>query len=209
MRSTRWMKCAFTILQLSNCVACITVVAIPGGIDQIIDDSRDLRTAKQLLGSPEMHWLRCANPAIIGDVQLRPGLLEGFVHALYPGWNIHLMFPGSFRDMWAVLVKPYAEVCIASLQAMVTRNYVSRYFFERVPDMRRAIRVVNRSCDVIGLVICLCFHCPFPFSLIANTKEGRKPVAYAPNSLCTNKSVFKYVSTVCVQRAATIRRVLR
>src|SRR5437588_12732516 len=101
------------------------------------------------------------------------------------------MFPGSFHDMLAVLVKPHAEVSIVSSQAMVTRNYVSRYFFERVPDMRRTIRVVNRSCDVIGLVVCL--HCPFPFSLIANQKAGRNPVGYRPDSPGTEELVFKYV----------------
>ena len=54
--------------------------------------------------------------------------------------------------MLTVLIQTHAKRDIFTEQAVITRHDVCRHLFERMTDMRSAIGIVNRGCNVKGWV---------------------------------------------------------
>ena len=99
-----------------------------------------------------MLGFRCANPAIIRDVEPGPREAKRFIHAVRPVDEIDLVLLRGFHHVLAVLVQTYTEVGIVSLQTMIASNDVRRHFFEGMPDMRGRVRVIDSCCNVIAFI---------------------------------------------------------
>src|SRR5579885_3141557 len=121
----------------------VAVRAVPAGIDGLIDVSSFLRAAKQFLRGPKMLLVCCAHPGIVGYIELRPCQAESLIHTLDPRANINMVSLGCFHHMLAILVKPHAEKCVVSLQAMIAGKDISCHLLQRMPDMRRSVRIIN------------------------------------------------------------------
>src|SRR6266699_5391804 len=84
--------------------------------------------------------------------------------------------------MLTVLVKTNAEVRIVSPQAMVTSNDIGRYFLQSMAQMRRAIRIINSSRDVVRPDAVILFKTiihtsPLNKSEQMQKRKGRRSVA--------------------------------
>src|SRR6266699_2123748 len=101
-----------------------------------------------------MALFRGAYPVVIGDVQPGPGQAKDAIKIVHPGSGIAAIGLSGSRYMLAVLVNPYTEVGIVSLQAMEARNDVRSHFLQGMADMRWGIGIINRRCDVVTFGKC-------------------------------------------------------
>src|SRR5437667_11083784 len=105
-----------------------------------------------------MPFFSGANPAIIWYIQFRPRQAKSFVHLIGPCDQVHIISPGGLHDVLTVLVKSYTEVRVVPLQAMIASYHIGCYFLQRMTKMRRAIRIIDGSCDVVGLGAIILFR---------------------------------------------------
>jgi hypothetical protein len=87
------------------------------------------------------------SPTVVTDVQLVPQgdkLLRDLIHEFLRGDPLLLR---RLLHFLSVLIDPRKEKDLVPFQSVVTGQDVGQHLFVSVPDVRRAVRVIDRSGD--------------------------------------------------------------
>lgn len=129
-------------------VVVIAIRAVPAGIRRLINVSIRLRTGKEFHRRPEMTLLCRSRPGIDGNIQRVPGAFECDLHPVSPLLWSETVGRRRPDNVLAIFIQTHAKSGVIANRAVVTRDHIRRYFFERVPNMRLSIRIVDRGRNV-------------------------------------------------------------
>jgi hypothetical protein len=92
--------------------------------------------------------LRGANPVVVRAAEAAPVLGECSGHAVDPRMRRDAGARGRLDHRLAVLVHPHQEMDVVPAQPVIAGDAVRADLLERVPEMRLAIRVVDRRREI-------------------------------------------------------------